>query len=272
MIPIYVINLQRSVERRNFISKQLNKSSVDFKFIDAIDARNTPNIEEHALKNVTINLNNLEIPLPRGHIACVLSHIKAYEEIIKQDHEFALIIEDDVYIAKSIKSILNSVQPYLEEDKVIFLYTRFFNSIKFVTIANLVDSYSLCESDSEKSLLRGTQAYIISKKLAHKLTQNLYPVKGVIDDWELYKDRGYISNFRIIFPFPVLHGEFLSDLREEKFGDLKSIKDKFKHIIYKYKLPPFYNFFLDVRRKRVEIDQIKNLRINGERVKKTFKI
>jgi len=272
MIPIYVINLQRSVERRNFISKQLNKSEVEYKFIDAVDAMNTPNIEEHALKKATLNLNNLEMPLPRGHIACVLSHIKAYEEIINQNHEFALIIEDDVLVSNGIKTILNSVQPYLEDDKVVFLYTRFFNSVEFVTITSLVDSYSLCESASEKSLLRGTQAYIISKKLAQKLAQNLYPVKGVIDDWELYKDKGYISNFRIIFPFPVLHGEFLSDLREEKFGDLKSLKDKFKHIVYKYKLPPFYNFFLNVRRRRVEVDQKKNLRINGERVKKTFKL
>jgi len=265
MLPIYVVNLKWSVKRREFIEKQLKRARLEYTIIEAYDAINDPDVNSQVIGN------NREANLSRGHIGCVLSHLKIWNMMQDRKEKFALIIEDDVVISKKLREIIESVEPHLVENNVCFVSMQVHHPINFVKRQDLVHGYELCDVLGSIEGARGTQAYIISKTVAGRFTKELYPVKYNVDTWPLYRDKGYFENISVIFPFPVIHGEFLSDLHEESFKWQRSMKENVKFFVYKYKPTPIYQWFLKVRRKRVEKRQLENIAVNGRKVSKTYR-
>ena len=88
--PIYVINMEKSKDRKEYIVEHFNKYNIsNYSFIDAIDAENTD------LNNFVHRLDLL--PLSKGEVATSLSHLKAIEHWLNtSESEYAIIVEDDV--------------------------------------------------------------------------------------------------------------------------------------------------------------------------------
>lgn len=84
-IPIYWINLDRSVDRKIIFEKQLEKYNIiNHKRINGIDGLNI-NLQD--FKTVD-NLSKFEL-------GCTLSHIKAINEAFVNKEKYVLIMEDD---------------------------------------------------------------------------------------------------------------------------------------------------------------------------------
>eukprot|EP00890_Picochlorum_soloecismus_P003929 jgi/Picsp_1/4537/NSC_06758-R1_glycosyltransferase 25 family member 3-like len=101
-VPIFVINLERRLDRREKCIQRLKFLS-DLRFIDAIDGRDIENSDKV-----------MSSPLGAGEVACFLSHGKALDAIVKSRSPLALVIEDDVqfvneFSAKSIYRIQSSL-------------------------------------------------------------------------------------------------------------------------------------------------------------------
>jgi glycosyl transferase, family 25 len=266
VLPVYVINLKRSLHRRKIIERRLKKVKLQYEMVEGVDAVNMPDFKDHVINK------NSEVSLARGHVGCVLSHVKVYGIMQEREDPFALIMEDDVIISGNLKKILEKLQGSLSENKICHLSMQCHHPISFNKTEALADGYALYDCAGSIEGARGTQAYIISKKVAGTLAEQLYPVKYNIDSWPLYQAKGYFKNLSIIFPFPVVHEELLSELNEEDRKNIKSLKEWIKYHVYKFKLEPFHTLFLKRRRKRVEERQKKNLFIDGDSVKKTFRI
>jgi GR25 family glycosyltransferase involved in LPS biosynthesis len=86
-IKIYYINLDRAIERKINIEKFLIPNNIPFKRISAIDG-NTLDENELAEKYIFNGMSIFEI-------ACLFSHLKAMEEILKDNLDYAIIMEDD---------------------------------------------------------------------------------------------------------------------------------------------------------------------------------
>ena len=266
MIPVYVINLRRSEGRRKFITRELSKAGIEFEFIEAFDAISNPTYVQHvAGQNRGLNLS-------KGHVGCVLSHISVWKLMEKRGDRYALIMEDDVIVSKNLRNIIERTLPFLKEDNICHVSMQVHNPIKFITRQQLKGKYQLCDCEGSIEAARGTQAYIISTQTASRLASELYPVKYNVDEWPKYQELGFFKNLSVIFPFPVIHGEFLSDLNEESFQWRPSLKENIKFLVYKYKLWPFYQFFLSVRRKRVERRHKGFIKLNGQFVNRTYKL
>ena len=97
-IPIYIINLRRTPERRLQIQRQLDAFGLEYRFIEAVDV--------HDLS--TDELNGLSLRDGGNALACTLSHIKCYDEIIKNKHPIGCILEDDAELLPSFPDILKS--------------------------------------------------------------------------------------------------------------------------------------------------------------------
>jgi glycosyl transferase family 25 len=183
-IPIYVISLKTSQDRRKKIQDMLN-GQVNFNFYDAVDGKEMSK-KDIELSNKVFKKDSLN-PGQRG---CFLSHLKLYEKIKKEKIKNTLILEDDASIDNFY--YLKNLDKFLIDDyDIIFLGHCAENEGEFVK-----ETFTIRKSVSP----RCTHAYIISEKGANKLIDYFYSQK-----WDLPIDELiYRHDLNKYSLFPVL--------------------------------------------------------------------
>lgn len=124
MLPkCFVVNMKKSVERREHIKTQFQDLGLDCKFFTAI---NGCELSEEDLTQVK-NEDRVEVPLrfgckvillnklTQGEIGCALSHLRLYQHILDLGLERALILEDDVVIHPDFKVALENLDCITED-------------------------------------------------------------------------------------------------------------------------------------------------------------
>ena len=81
------------------MQRQLDSLGLDYQWIDAVDAYDFNDTEL-----IGVNLNNRCQP---SAMACLLSHIKFYDLVIKNKHPMACVLEDDTQLLPTFPDILN---------------------------------------------------------------------------------------------------------------------------------------------------------------------
>ena len=120
-IPIYIINLKRTPERKLYMQRQLDAFNLSYSFIEAIDKYDLQSKEYRiALANqLGIDKSHLELAyedekFTTGDLACTLSHLKVLNLIIENNDPQACVLEDDGYLLPAFREILIKSQsvPY----------------------------------------------------------------------------------------------------------------------------------------------------------------
>lgn len=109
MPPIFLINLARSKERLTNSTVQFKKQGLDFTRIDAVDGAALKQAEIDAHYCPALNLKNYHYPLSKGQIGCYLSHRKAWQAIVDQKLDYAIIFEDDFNLDTSIHAAIQNI-------------------------------------------------------------------------------------------------------------------------------------------------------------------
>jgi len=100
---LYVINLDRSVDRFSRIVEKFSYLNLDFTRIVAIDAQDLD-----ALQCQAVQVRNIwSQALTLGEIACFLSHGKALQQFLADDAPYGVIFEDDVTLSHDAWKWLN---------------------------------------------------------------------------------------------------------------------------------------------------------------------
>ena len=133
-IPIYIINLKRNPERRLFIQRQLDAFGLEYSFVNVDDIdkyelesktyrtriAQSLGIDESILEDkytaafdyVKARYKKAEYEKQKnnylGQLASVLSHIKIYDLIIKNDIDTACILEDDATLLPTFPKVLQT--------------------------------------------------------------------------------------------------------------------------------------------------------------------
>ena len=110
-IPVFVINLKRSEDRRARVQEALGSLSLTYEFIEAVDGND---LSEHEVAEIREGfddprkIDSTRGPVSRGEIGCAISHLKAYKRIVKDNLDYACIMEDDVVIkhAGNLRTVL----------------------------------------------------------------------------------------------------------------------------------------------------------------------
>ena len=92
-IPIYVINLKDSIDRKNHILEEF-KNYNNIEFIEAVDGRNEQNFNN----NYKIIYKSKHVDFTTAAIAVLCSHAKAIHSAYHEGLEKVCIFEDDVHI------------------------------------------------------------------------------------------------------------------------------------------------------------------------------
>lgn len=136
---IFVINLQRSSERRDYIHKIMSDFHVEFEFIEAVDGQELfptfESIQEFWLENsFQCEFEEYDSVLDyhpnwfpnQGQLGCWFSHKKIWQKVIDENISTCLILEDDISFnlpdeSKSFSDNFNDYANALPSDWSVFM-------------------------------------------------------------------------------------------------------------------------------------------------------
>ena len=135
---IYVISLDRTPERLQFIKRQMDRFHIEFEHFHAVDGKymkitdlngNALNkmqkkrayfIEHPKYKGAGFYFFFSERYLTPGECGCFLSHRAVWKEMVKKNIKQAIILEDDVALFDNFKDSLSEIVPHIPQDADVF--------------------------------------------------------------------------------------------------------------------------------------------------------
>ena len=185
-IPILYINLDRSLNRREIMEKQLPLVSNNYERVSAIDGQKLDNLDSGVINGLIFTNDYPE--LTHSELGCTLSHLKAIKTAYDKGYKEALILEDDVlFYLKPLwpESLEEIVEKAPDDWEIIKIFSGGGKNCNTFT-------QSFVKFDIEEGCY-GTVSYIINRSGMKKilqftspyLTLQKGPVKG-ISDWYIY--------------------------------------------------------------------------------------
>lgn len=179
---IYLINLKRRPDRlKNFldyynVSDFKNETIVKFDAIDGskldIESISLSELAKAELQQLeTTGFRTKHYQLTKGAIGCYLSHVKIWENILKNNHDVALIFEDDAQVPPNLMEKMHEEIEYIPNDWDIILFgylcTKCLDYEKYKEV--------------ERFML--THCYLIKKTAIIKImnSNTLFPITQQID-------------------------------------------------------------------------------------------
>lgn len=103
---ILIINLTRRSDRKEEMIKKLQNANITkYNFLEAYDGK-----DEFIIETFYKLKEKKNIPIvTSGHFACLLSHIKAIKLAIKNNYDYIMILEDDVFLCDDFVNKLNNL-------------------------------------------------------------------------------------------------------------------------------------------------------------------
>ncbi len=229
-VGAYIINLNRSKERYEYIKGYVKDLGLKLERVEAIDG-STLSMEEISEKVDLKSYKAFLGHLPKlGTIGCSLSHIKVWQTFLESNLQFAVIFEDDVsFDPNKVKTIIDDLTRNSKLWDVVILEIH--HSGCPLTIKNLVDNHHLAVYLMK---VTHTGAYIINKKAAKNLLEKALPIKMPIDHyftraWELDIKFTGVENPRIVYQ---TFGESEIAKTQEISGEKRNTLDSLKRFMY----------------------------------------
>lgn len=117
-LPVYVINLDRRLDRWTEMFEQLNRLGIEAERIPAVDATRLHKQEERE-RQTPVNPRHWRVGM--GAVACIFSHRKALARFLETERPATLILEDDAVLAEDTSGLLHSSEWWPPEAHVIRL-------------------------------------------------------------------------------------------------------------------------------------------------------
>ena len=179
-IPILVVNLTRSKERRVYMQEQLDAFGVRYEFYPAVDG-NALTPQQRACYSEEKSVRHTKRSLTNGEIGCALSHLQIYEKMVAEDIAELLILEDDAVIKKDFFSIIFQRAQWVPANwKMLHFSTEdirlntfpcyFIDTQKRYRLYRYIDTFFL------------THCYLVTQKCAKWLIKMGYPIHLTADD------------------------------------------------------------------------------------------
>lgn len=177
--PLFVLNLARSVERRERMEQQAASLGLGLTFVPAVDGtalapEQRARVDEEAVRR------RYGRPLRAGEIGCYLSHLLVWERLAAGDDACAVVLEDDARLdatfAPAVAAVLAAPVPW----DVVRLTGYFHRPAQ--RVARLADGRDLVRNERG---INGTTAYLVRREGAARLVAYsrtlCHPVDNAMD-------------------------------------------------------------------------------------------
>lgn len=159
MINVYLINMDKDVERLAHMRAQIACQNLDFIRVPAVNGYEIP---DHEFLEYGSNARGRK--WGTGALGCFLSHYQAWKNIVANDDEYGLVLEDDIYFSDDFGEFIRDLSWVPADADIVRLETST-NRLKLKRTSCVlgrvlykVESTSWCAG-----------AYIIRKRTAKKL-------------------------------------------------------------------------------------------------------
>ena len=184
-VDVYVINLDAAKKRLAHFKDQfkgcdLSRGRAPIR-ISAVDGRTIELkgvVSSRAYKEISMaektGFRQKHYELSRGAVGCYLSHIHAWQSLLKSDKHAAIIMEDDALLYPTIQSYLVQEVKVIPDDwDIVLLGYECLHCAKDETLGPIHRVYKFF----------GLHGYMINRKAINKITNSprLHPVRKQID-------------------------------------------------------------------------------------------
>jgi glycosyl transferase family 25 len=211
LLPLLVINLERSVERRRFMQQQLDALGLSAQFLRASDGRHE-DLGAVSRYDSARALSIMGHPLNAAEIGCFASHYRAWQHCVDTARAW-VILEDDVRLRPGFVDSLALAAELIGQYPMLRLSAMFDRRVRVVA-----------ELDRGYRLIRylkgpyGMQAYALSPTGAQRLLDHaevwIKAVDAYVDSfWEHGLPSLAIAPFQAISDAQVSIGSTIGDER-----------------------------------------------------------
>tara|TARA_B100000586_G_C20084391_1_gene416958 strand:- start:9 stop:803 length:795 start_codon:yes stop_codon:yes gene_type:complete len=171
-IATYLINLDQSKDRLEYITKRFKEANIKFIRFNAINGKKL-NLKK-IYKNGTVSAKWLK----RGQIGVAMSHITLWKTLRNWEEDIAIIFEDDVIIPKNFWILVKQYMKQLPKD-----WDMFFLGGTSVIGSKYSKNLLVPAKESTKGIYNtGFFAYMVNKKCLDTLIEKSKPLVTAIDN------------------------------------------------------------------------------------------
>jgi len=192
-IQILVISLKRSLDRRKQAEKEMQKISLPWTFLDAVDGSA---LEVSPVEYKSNKVKRLQgYALTPNEIGCYLSHKAAWKRCLEKNVP-ALILEDDFVLSANFEKILNALLNEVTEWSFVRLQGLYEVDFKKVLEQS---EFTLVKNQGDAV---GATAYLLKPLVAARLIKHSVDIYEPVDHFlEHYQKHGL--EFLAIRPYPI---------------------------------------------------------------------
>jgi len=181
-VKVFVINLDKDIARRAFMSEQLGRIHVEYEVVPGVYGAQLSQAElkrDYCDSKARRTQGRSLMP---AEIGITLSHIAVYRRMIAQDVSAALILEDDTIVDSNLPTFLAALasDPILKKPSVV-LFSPAIGDERHARL--LVAPY--CVAPYRAGFF--SNAYVVSQTGARALLHAQYPAGDVADCWKRLK-------------------------------------------------------------------------------------
>jgi len=159
----YIIHVSHASDRRRHIDKQLKNKITDVHFVLEGDKEKLS--DQMISKYFTGGMASIS-----GGTSCALKHILAYEDIKQHHIDYAIILEDDIFLDDHFREAINDILTEIKRDKISnFIISLEDSSLRYVKGSERKKGKFLYR----ESYGRMAGAYLIDNRAANSLIDKL---------------------------------------------------------------------------------------------------
>jgi glycosyl transferase family 25 len=178
-LPVFVISLQRSLDRRRVMEQRFGEIGLQFEFSDAVDGAGIDLVEVSNYDRDACR-RRYGYDLSPSELGCYLSHYGMFQRIVKEHLPAAVIMEDDVELNGDVPGVIDAISK-LSPDWDLIRLCGMRNRKARARIA-FYKNYGLARLINGAS---GAHAYALSRRGAQKLiaycSRIVWPIDTAID-------------------------------------------------------------------------------------------
>lgn len=184
-MKIFVLNLERAVDRRELMQRRLAALGLEAEFLTAVDG-------------ARVDRNSLPVGseprLSNGELGCYLSHRRSWEIVVERGLAHAVVLEDDVVLSPELPRVIAGLATLDLPYDLVRLSSL--GPVRGIPVAGLADGRRLILPNKNPS---GAQGYLVSQAGAQRLLARLaVPQRPVDDEFDLYWKHGLCVP--VVFP------------------------------------------------------------------------
>jgi glycosyl transferase family 25 len=180
-IPVFVVSLKSSSERKNHTIAQFDKMGISYQIIDAISSDHQL-VTEIFKDRKPITSHGTPRYMKRAEVGCALSHMHIYRKMVLEHIEVACIFEDDNDYSSALNQLLDynnlNVTPW---DMLMLGHRRGYKQYATWSRAKKELPVSGYKIGQPIEIPLGTYAYVIKRNAAELLLNHCNPITMAAD-------------------------------------------------------------------------------------------